>query len=94
MTFRVERSSLVNTQVILHITSGPVEISITEDYRYLGVFLRELGDILRVVENEQNAEVEQFALLAGEWEGLPSGPDFDDEEGYLDDDDWLPDDEY
>lgn len=81
MTFRLERSNLGPTQITLHITSGELDLQITQDVYYLRHFWGELGHMLRTVEDEEVnriqivAEAEQEEndeeLARMDWEGNP-----------------------
>lgn len=80
MTFRLERDENLPTHITVHLTSGQLDVKITESAYYLSFIWHELGDMLREIEREQAEVAEQDEIDRLNWEspnyGGPGDEDY------------------
>lgn len=93
MTFRLERDENLPTHITVHLTSGALDVHITESAFYLRHIWNDLGKMLDDIDHEQNLVSAKAEM---EWESnIAIDPDFKAIDWVdPDDDDWDDDEEY
>lgn len=66
MTFHATNSEHQPEQVTVHVTSGPVEIKVAENYLHLRSFWHQLGEVLDRAEHETGRKLMEPAPHAPE----------------------------